>query len=133
MFSLATRFEFFLEHFMLSCLSRLLLPFFRPKGCVKKNLGWYYNKKQKTRPYINARGFAVRKINAWAAFKSMKTPWTYFMLDAYCFRLVCVLISMNWKIHKKFKFMKWSKSRIYYLPLQTWNLFEKNVAFLCAQ
>lgn len=31
-------------------------------------------------------------------------------------RLVCVLISMNWIIHKKFKFMKWSKSRIYCLP-----------------
>jgi hypothetical protein len=45
----------------------------------------------------------------------MKTPWTYFMLDAYCFRLVCVLISMNWIIHKNLN--SWNEAKVEFIAV----------------
>lgn len=97
----------------------------------EKNL-WILKRKQKTRQIHKCKRILLcrgkkEKNQCMSWIESMKTPWTYFMLDAYCFRLVCVLISMNWIIHKnlnscsKVEFITFCKCEIY--SKKTWRFY----------
>lgn len=116
----SNRFDFFLEHFMLLIKLHCCCWFSRLSGkrmCKEKIFVYIIiKKKQKTRQIHKCKRIYRKK------YQCMKTPWTYFMLDAYCFKLVCVLISMNWIIHKNLN--SWNEAKSEFIT------FLANVKFI---
>lgn len=89
----------------------------KAKGCVKKNLGWYYNKNKRLAKYINARGFAKRKSMHELHLKH-ENAMNIFYARCLLFQTRLCFNFNELNNTQKFKFMKWSKSRIYYLPCE---------------